>query len=531
MIITLPEISFSPTLIYLGILTFVYWLTWTYSIKGDWISDDWEGIQKFLDRWDSVKEEVIDYFEHETEKNGKKEKVKVRHRSFNRYIEFPGSLIRWIRLNLGAKHQVIGKNKKGHDVWGHVQSAKKHHLISLVIHFFNIILTYFLLSNVLTQEQAFIATLLFAVHPISTQCVAWISGIGYLLSLFFTLLALQTPFWISEPLIHVPITVLFTLLASSCLLSGMANFVILAFLGFWWASLACLLVTIGCFLTQGLWVLRYRVGEFKKQNMIEPTKITWRRPIIMLKSFYYYVKMLIFPKRLALYHIWGYHFDEKLSKWDWMSTKGLLILIGLGAIFYFAPTPVKFGLIWMIAYLVLFLNLVTAQQTVVDRYAFISSLGYSVIFAWTFSHWPILCAFLIGLYLMRTWAHLPTYDNEIKFYQSNLWNFNSEVALGNLGVVYKRVGLDGMAVDSWKMATQVNDSYDVPHYNLYSIMKFAGALDQARYHLEKALNAKVCHFDKLWKEELSQLNNSIYLTQSSVSHINRIRKAMEEVRR
>lgn len=524
---------------HLFLLSIFHILTWSYILKGDWCSDDWEGVWQFSDKFARhqdqvtgkiIKEEVIDFYENEIEKDGKKEKKKYKNRQFNPHIEFPGCVIRWLRLNLGSKYQVLGKNEKQHEIWGHVQSARKHHWISWMIQFLNTLLAYFFLRNVVDDKLAFLAILLFSIHPVSVQVTAWISGIGYLLSLTWLLLSLNIVYWIPNPLIHTPIIAFLTFLSACNLLSGMANFIVLAFLGFWWAALAAVLVSIYAFSKQGLEVIRYRVKAFVDQNMGKSTNVTWRKPILMLKSFYYYIKLLMFPKRLGLYHEWGYHYDEKIDRWDWMSTKGLACLGLCLFLFIFGPMPIKLGVLWMVIYLSLFLNLVTAQQTVADRYAFLSSLGFSILIAFLFQNSPVLYTFIFTLYLMRTWVHLPTFDNEVKFYQSNCWNFNSEVALGNLGVTYQRLQLFGMAFDSWRLATRLYDGYDVPHYNLYSAHLASGNLTEARNHLQKCLSAKVCHFDKIWKKDMENIDRLIYLNRPIKDHLKDINKQIMEVK-
>lgn len=547
----LPIWLLSETSIHLFILSITFLLTWTYSIKGDWVSDDWEGVQKFSDRFQQhkdqktgeiVKEEVIDFYEQQEarfidmgktgpmkveEKDGKI-KVRIKNRGFNPYIEFPGSIIRWCRLNLAAKYQIIGKNKKGHEVWGYVQSPKKHHTISLIIHFCNALLAYSFLIHVTNPTIAFLATLLFIIHPVTVQAVAWVSGIGYLLSLFWTLLSLNVCYWIPNPYIHVPIVSVLTFLVCCSLLSGLVNFIVLALLGFWWAAFYALAVSIFCYFKQGIPVKKYRVTAFKEQNMGRSTYWNWRKPIVMIKSFWYYTKMIVFPKRLGLYHEWGYHYDEKIERIDKMFILGLISLIGLGIWFWFGSEIVRLGIVWMVIYLVLFLNLITAQQWVVDRYAFISSLGYCILFAVLLSKWPIVCAFLIGLYLMRTLVHLPTFDNELKFYESNLFNFRSEVAMGNYGVTWMRLGYPGMAHDIWRVAATLNTQYDVPAYNIYSILKTNGQFPQAKEWLIKCLNAKVCHFDKVWTKELEELDKLIQMTRPLPEYINRVNAMIKE---
>jgi len=82
---------------------------------------------------------------------------------------------------------------------------------------------------------------------------------------------------------------------------------------------------------------------------------------------------------------------------DPMFFKGLLVL---GALVYGilkGSMPVQFGSIWLLSYLVLFSNVITAQQFVVDRYAFISSLGFCIITAYFLSPYQPVFWCVFGL--------------------------------------------------------------------------------------------------------------------------------------
>jgi len=111
---------------------------------------------------------------------------------------------------------------------------------------------------------------------------------------------------------------------------------------------------------------------------------------------------------------------------------------------------------------------------------------------------------------MRTWAHLPTYEDEVPFYQSNIWNFpQSEVAFTNLGVTYVKRGLIGSAMDMWLISLKINADYDVAHYNISSTLKTQGQLKQSLEHLKKAVECPSCHFKEIWTKELAALEHEI----------------------
>lgn len=490
---------------HLSLLTALYLSCWAYTLRLDaFLIDDEEGIRRFSDRYDSERQIVLDAYEHE--EGGKKTVYK--NSQFNPQLPFPVSVLRWLRILWGRKFREIGKNRAGHPVYGYVQSAPKHHVLSLLIHYANSVLAYFLLSGLFGGNLAFAATALFIAHPITVQAVAWISGIGYLLSLFFALLAFHVA-GISEPY-GVYGSAIATYLSCTSLLSGFANWVILTYMGNYHSAAISLLVGAFVMFTYGRSTVQYRKDAFRAQNLGRSTTLNLRKPIVIVKTMFYYLKMLIFPKRLGLFHKWGYHFEEGLERVDGMFWSGMAVIAMSLISFYYGPEPVRFGILWLFSYLILFSNVITAQQFVADRYAFISSLGFCLILANLLAPYPMALCLLLGVYIMRVWVHLPTFSGHEAFYRSNISNFpDSEVAYGNLGVIYSQNGMGGSAADVWNKALSINQHYDVPAYNLYSLFRSNGMFTQAREYLVKALNAKTVHFKEQWERELVDLEKHI----------------------
>ena len=265
-------------------------------------------------------------------------------------------------------------------------------------------------------------------------------------------------------------------------------------------------------------VVKLRTNVFKEQNLAYSTNLKLQKIIVAIKSLAYYTRLCIFPKRLGLYHTFEYHYSdktEKEDKWFWL---GFIMLLGFMAGFYYGNSIVRFAILWYFAYIFVFLNWITIHQFVSERYVYIPNIGICLLIAYGlltldkffFGEYPVLMALIGGLYLMRTWVHLPTYNEEVSFYQSNIWNFpDSEVAFGNLGVTYMKCNLIGSAVDMWQIALKINPAYDVAHYNIHSILKQRGDFINAREYLKKAIDSLQCHFKELWIKEMQQLEHEI----------------------
>jgi len=160
----------------------------------------------------------------------------------------------------------------------------------------------------------------------------------------------------------------------------------------------------------------------------------------------------------------------------------------------------------MIVYWLIFSNIITANQFVVERYIFIPMLGFCILLSHLLQGYPYILTFLVGLYMSKTLCHLWTYKSQKHFYLSNFLNFeNSEVSLGNLGVCLINEGKIGSAIDVWQESAKINPFYDVAWYNLFSVFRSNGLLLEAKGFLEKCLNAKTVHFKDGWQKEYEEL--------------------------
>lgn len=502
----------NPSFYHLLTIFIIFFITWRKSLYGGWCIDDDEGIAKFSERWQPEArdpsgkivetERVIDSY---SDDNGNHKFL-----SLNKSLGFPGCFMRWHRLHIGKKFQIIGRNSKGHDIYGYVQSPFKHHVWSFIVFSGCLLLCYRLLSILFTPEIAFAGTLLFSIHPIISQCIAWISGINYLYSFFFILLNCNILNTDMGPYITIPATVICTALAGMTLLPGCFTFAILLIMGFKWAAFASAIVGLLVIMRDGLFAVNFRRNEFKRQNMTNSIYPNLRKPIVMFKTLFYYTRLIVYPRSLGLYHTFGYHYHRKDEEPDRMALGGFLVFLLSVFAFFTGSFIIKFSIIWFYSFFFIFSNFITANQFVVDRYVFIPSFGYAIIFSAIVYPIQPLFWFLIGFYAMRSIMHVWTYKDQVSFYTSNILNFpESEVAYGNLGVAYQGRGKSGTAFDLWQEATRINPHYDVPWYNMHSLVKSAGDLEKSYEYLKNCMNAKVVHFNETWKREMDSLEAEI----------------------
>lgn len=469
---------------YLLFLSATVWLTYWHCIGSGFVSDDIEGLQNY---------------------DGKLKKFDYGH------------LNKWLLYKLLDK------------------SPRRNHLFSIFLHNANVVLLFSFLITFIPIKLAFYTCILFAIHPICIQSIGWVSGRGYPISLFFCLLGFNLVVMVKNAPIFTPealqglyfalLTILYGVIyyiSITAQFAVLATFVIQVFLGNYFFAVMGAVISIMAGLNIIREVVKLRTDVFKEQNLAHSTKFKLQKIIVAFKSLAYYTRLCIFPKRMGLYHTFEYHYSEKTEKedkWFWL---GFVIFLEFIAGFWFGNNIIKFAIIWYLAYIFIFLNWITIHQFVSERYVYIPSIGICLLLAYGFfildtfffGDYPVFMAFCCGLYLMRTWVHLPTYNEEVSFYQSNIWNFpDSEVAFGNLGVTYMRCNLLGSAIDMWQIALKINPNYDVAHYNIHSVLKQRGDFINAREHLKKAVESPQCHFKELWTKELQGLEHEIQYIQ------------------
>ena len=454
-----------------------------------------------------------------------------------------GNLIKKLRYEWG-KAPNPNRNWKVDQQPPYLPHPIRHHRINVILGAGVAVFLYHFLSQIFTPQVAFLATLLFMVHPLGTQTLGWCSGVNYVLGTFFALLGLnfaQLSYslgWLATPegaLLCMLGYGFLQWLAVETIFMTLGTVAILVWLGWYpYAIVAGLLaVYIGIHAFREAIVLRR--NTFKDQNMDSCTRLKARKLIVVLKTLAYYTRFVCFVKRAGLYHEKFYHYEtpyvESEDSWMWW---GVITVVIFGVAYWFGPPLVQFALVWYIAYIILFLNFITANQFFTERYAWLPALAPCLLLA---AYAPVWVYWMIfGIALMRTWAHLDTYRSETQFYLSNLSNFpNSEIALGNLGVTYLSRGLVGTAVESWLMGTRMNPEYDVNWYNLAQALKSRGPMNPnyvpliieviprelitqafsdplrshihlARYCLHRAVTARTCHFKAMWEKELAEMD-------------------------
>lgn len=490
----------APILPYLAI-TAAVWATYFYSLKTGFVSDDIDGITGY---------------------DGKLQGLEY------------GMISRWVRYhlcggNFPSKHIFTRFDGTKGDPIPQGKIPTWHHALSICTFNIACMLLYAFLAAQFNCKLALLTVILFVVHPIVTQSVAWCSGLGYPLSLTWAMAALNLVSFVMKhptPENLIAGTLLFAFfqfMAIHAQFATMMLWTILLFFGWWQFAILGFIISFAMGFDIIRHTIKIRVDEFKRQNMGKSSALNFRKIVVAFKSVLYYMKHTLVPSKMGLYHTWGFHYSKDVERRDGHFVLSLIAVLGLIGIFFLTPAvPVKLAILWFLAFSVIFWNWITIQQFVTERYIFIPTIGTCLLLGYLLQDYLVVYAFVAGLYLCRTWLFLPTYDNELRFYLSNTWHFpDSEVAYGNLGVTYLRLGQLGAALDAWHQAIRINPEYDVPYYNIFSHHKanadmliqngdYLGGINTYRLaypYLEKTLACKICHFPEAWKKEHDDLKS------------------------
>ncbi|MCX5871015.1 MAG: hypothetical protein NTY00_10390 [Deltaproteobacteria bacterium] len=235
------------------------------------------------------------------------------------------------------------------------------HLENIMLHACNTILVFFIAKQVCSEpaknnfELPLLAALFFALHPVNTESVNWISGRTDLLGTAFTLLSVVL--LLKGTVKH---SSLFVVLSSFCLVLGIMSKEIMLFfypvgcgLLFFWPSLSAplkpernqrlkfLLFFSLPFLTGGILYLFFRILLFSQndqgaRHLSEfPQYFSWKMVTSTFKIFGFYVKKLFFPlplnfaiTKISSYYIW-------IGLGSFFLTVFLIIKRSITSIFFF----------------------------------------------------------------------------------------------------------------------------------------------------------------------------------------------------
>ena len=222
----------------------------------------------------------------------------------------------------------------------------------------------------------------------------------------------------------------------------------------------------------------------------------WARPLIAGDAVLFYLYKLVLPLRfgpdygrspqVVLEHGWLFLtglVPFVLAGWLWLKREKLSWLVTAAGVFVVGLLPVL-GLISFSF---------QRYSTVADRYVYLAMLGPALALAWGLTRpkkkLAAICgAIVLGLFLLRSAWQIPYWHDTLTFFEHALQvNSNSHLAHNNLGFVLAKQGQDVEAIRHYKEALRLEPESSLTHLNLGNAMARQGKLEEAIHYYAEAL--------------------------------------------
>ena len=222
----------------------------------------------------------------------------------------------------------------------------------------------------------------------------------------------------------------------------------------------------------------------------------WARPLIAGDAVLFYFYKLVLPLRfgpdygrspqVVLEHGWLFLtglVPFVLAGWLWLKREKLSWLVTAAGVFVVGLLPVL-GLISFSF---------QRYSTVADRYVYLAMLGPALALAWGLTRpkkkLAAICgAIVLGLFLLRSAWQIPYWHDTLTFFEHALQvNSNSHLAHNNLGFALAKQGQDVEAIRHYKEALRLEPESSLAHLNLGNAMVRQGKLEEAIHYYTEAL--------------------------------------------
>jgi protein O-mannosyl-transferase len=410
--------------------------------------------------------------------------------------------------------------------------AGGHHATNILLHTIAVLLLFRVLRQMTGAVwRSVVVAVLFAVHPLHVESVAWVSERKDVLSAVFFLLMLNAYVRYARAASitrYLAVAVLFAagLMSKPMLVSAP---VVLLFLDYWplrrfeqpsstkgkakilksdqrrvirrlFLEKIPLLV-----LSAGSCVITFVVQK-RATGAIPPLPFPWRLQNAFA-SYVIYVWKTLWPTRLAVFYP---HPDNTLAIWEVILAIGFLLAVTVAAIVFRRERPYLFtGWFWYLGMLVPVIGLVqVGEQGYADRYTYLPHIGLFLVLAWSVadisarSRLSRRFAAAVAVTVIIAFASCALMQTTYWRNSETLWTHtlavtsNNDIAHNNLGYLCVERGDLDKAISHFEEALKIRSGKPEGHYDVGSAfvqMNLADALarkgqsDEAMVHYEEAI--------------------------------------------
>ncbi len=433
----------------------------------------------------------------------------------------------WLSLQLDVSLWGVGRP------WG-------FHLTNVLLHAANTALL-FLALRALTGAfwRCIAVALLFAVHPLRVESVAWVTERKDVLSALFGFLALWAyAAYARRPAVrrYLLVTVLFavSLLAKPMLVTLPCLLLVLDWwplkravaLRDWGRLVAEKLPLLALVAASAAVTVKAQAGEGAVAGLAQfPLGVRLGNAAV---GYVAYLTMTVWPVGLAVY----YPHPGELPVWQTAGAALLLAALTAGAVALRGRAPYLLaGWLWFLGTLVPVIGLVQAgAQAYADRYTYLPQVGLLLAVCWGAADLararprPALAAgALVGLALAGlTWFQLGVWRDSVSLWEHDLRVARpSAMAWLNLGAALAKQGRDGEA-DCYRRAIRAEPGSVQAHINLGELLSRQGDDARAVQLLEQA-----CALSPKYAPARATLGNALFRQNRLSEAARRHREAIE----
>ncbi len=424
------------------------------------------------------------------------------------------------------------------------------HLFNVVLNAFVVICVYYAGRNLLKDDwAAILAAVLFAVHPVHTETVAWIAAVPDLEATLFFLIGFDLymngpgPGWKTQALIVA--CLLLALLAKEPALMFVPVLIFYEHFVRDGRNETPFLVKVKRYLpacVAGAAYVLWRIVLFGKlAPVLQHAQISWPQAIysgFALVSAY--CRYLFWPTHLSAFHV--FHASQSFVEARVLLGAGIVAASAIFALLMYKRSPVTtFCVVWIGIALLPVLNARwMAANVFTERYLYLPSVGFcwliglAIKTAWDRLKEPtalrgplraVLCGLLVALVLLgatRTWTRNRVWHDDMTLYRktietdpdSYVMHMNMGVgyfeikdfsaaerellralelkpdsanALNALGCVYLEEGRLDDGAKAFQTAIRLKPLWTDSHFNYGRLLKAAGQKDQALAEFQTAV--------------------------------------------
>lgn len=382
-----------------------------------------------------------------------------------------------------------------------------YHLLNVLLHISNAVMLFLLVEKIFGERKpAFVAALLWVVHPVHTEAVTYMNGTADPLAMFFALgsfllyirfketktrafAALSVALFMlalmsKETIIILPgLIALYELAAHKWSLHNLGKYKWVA--PFFAAALIYFLLR--------LTVLNFggTLNFYSEENVYTQSLST--RMLTFMASLLSYYSFLLLPINL--------HMEREFPVFASPSPEVLasaLILLALGFVAYKSikrDSRIAFGILWFFIAFIPMSGIIPVNALLLEHWLYLPSAGFFMIVAFLVSHvWQrrkfifVFLALAIITSITITLNRNADWKDPIMFYNNILlYGEGTARVHNNLAMAYADGGNTAEAEKHYLKAIRLSDIYPQTHYNLARLYLEKGGTEQAIFHLKRSI--------------------------------------------